>query len=739
MLLGILKQHKMMYYMEEVHPRFFMVHVANRDYLMMNPKNAHVRGAQIKASGADLGQLTNAYCIELPESGPRRDEHIQKNNLLIKQAEGLLAPLNGDERYVTVGCGHTSQFCKTADAGGITSEPSLQRIDSEKIDKQALCSNTNFGIMINRGWKWAVVKAIVDVNHPRFAEIAQGALNVRNHSSSSMGELEVCMTLAKRSSADGRSEAVNLIERLCAPCKGYASVLLDYVVNFGGGNESFIIQFVDGVGKQFNADVTLGETFWNAVTYTQFFDKTSKFPLVRAALLLCNLTTCLVEDGIARLLSKTDVKTAASQKCAVEAARAERTLQEALDIVESISSLAKCLKPIGLLFVRIGLKLVGAEKKGREATEYSMKRIRSLFLDGMAKIVQGPVHFDKWADVQDDSEDDHEKAPKAGRTEESADAVQLASLGDHASDAWLCSQAGFDIGSQVKEKALEPDPEHLYVIMDIDDGKVSLHQVCSFDGVPLKVSVDIGELLDNWTISRVEPPVSMGQGPALPQVFDEQLKRNDVFKAIHDLHIKHSKNYDQLSYYRRPDHVRTRSGPIKAEALVLVPLVPAGSIMSGKKSGSIAINDCCVFPAAKPALKEGAPDEWAKGAAVNAYWWVTKTTDKKLVNIQESMHTIRDLDIPTLTNCVDLEPYTRLYVYVKPKTAAKPLLNATVDGADEDGSSKASKPVARCTKPASGSGRQRVSGSVKAKDAKAKADAKKKAKAEIVKKKPKAT
>ena len=117
MLLVILRQHKMIYEVEEVHPRFFLVHVANRDYLMMNPKNAHVRGTQIKASGADLGQLTNAYCIELPESGKRRDEHIEKNRTLIKQAEGLLAPVNGRERYVAVGCGHTSQFCKTVDVG----------------------------------------------------------------------------------------------------------------------------------------------------------------------------------------------------------------------------------------------------------------------------------------------------------------------------------------------------------------------------------------------------------------------------------------------------------------------------------------------------------------------------------------------------------------------------------------------------------------------------------------------
>ena len=136
------------------------------------------------------------------------------------------------------------------------------------------------------------------------------------------------------------------------------------------------------------------------------------------------------------------------------------------------------------------------------------------------------------------------------------------------------------------------------------------------------------------------------------------------------------------------------SGFIKAGALVLIPLAPAGNIMFGNKSGSIVIGDCCLFPAAKPAL-QGAPDEWAKNSVVTAYWWITKTTDKKLVNVEESMHTIRSIDVPTLTNCVDLKPFTRLYAYTKPKSPAVPLSNATVEDVDGAGISKASKPAAK--------------------------------------------
>jgi hypothetical protein len=532
------------------------------------------------------------------------------------------------------------------------------------------------------------------------------------------------MALAKRSQEDGRAESVSFIERLCAPCTCYASVLLDYVINFGGGEDSFIIQFVDKVSKQFNADVILGEQFWQALTYTDFYDKTCKYPLVRAALLLCNLSSNKVEDGIARLLSKSDIRSAAAKSLAVASARAERVLQEAIDIVESISTMEKCLKPLGQFFVRVGLKLIGAEKKGREGITYSMKQIRSAFVAKISELVGGPVRFDKWAAVEDDSEDDgnNEPKPKASKTAAPEAAVQLASLGDHSSSEWLCSQAGFTMGLQVKEKACATDtsPEHLHVIFEIMEDKISLHQVCSFHGAPRKVSVTVAELLKNWAVTRIEPPVAMASAPSAPSIFDEQLRRNDIFKIIVDLHNKHAKNYSQLQYYRRPDHVRTKS-LVKAEALVLVPLVPAANIMTGSKPGSIVIGDCCLMPAAKPSIQDS-PDVWAKNSIVNGFWWVAKTSDRKLVNVEETTAIVKDFVIPTLTNSVDLQPHTKLYVYTKPKSAAVPLLNAMVMDGDSDDA-----PEARTRAKGKAKGKAKPAAKGKASAAKGKAKSKSKA------------
>lgn len=723
LLMEILEEHKLKYVLQEVHPKFFLVHLANRDYLMMTPSNAHKRGADIKACGADLQMLTNAVCMELSESGPRRADHIAKNEALVKRAEGILAPLNGQERFITIGCGHTSQFCKQADLGGDTCEPSLQIPGTTQIDKQALFSNANFRTMITKGWSWTVVHSAVDEEFPRFAEIAQAALNVRNHSSSSMGELEVSMTLAKHAKECSRAEAVDWIDRLRAPCKSYAGVLLDYVVSFGGGDDSFIIQFVDSVSKQFNANVALGESYWSALAYTEFHNKTSKYPLVRAALLLANLTSDKIEDGYARLLKKSDVKIAAAEANAKASARSEEVLQEALSIAQAVSSIEKCLKPLGQLFVRVGLKLVGAEMKGRESKSYTMRQICQACTKGVAQVVGSPVRFDKWDNADDDSDLDEPKAKaskacaKSKASPGDAPAV-LVTLGDHTSHAWICSQAGFSVGSQVKEKKMEASPDHLYVIFEIGDGTVSLHQVCSYINAPRKVSVTVPELLSNWSVSTMEPPVAMLPVPALPDVLNEQLKRNEIFKVILDLHNKHMKNYDQLVYYRRPDLVRANSF-IKAGALVLVPIVPAGNIFYGVKPGSITVGECCLMPAAKPQIQEQ-PDVWAKNAVVNGYWWVNKTSDQKLVNMTEAKVTVKDLAIPIIKNSCDIEPFTRLCIYAKPKAVAVPLSNAKVmsdaDNSDENVDAAASNVAAKAkakAKRAAKAGQPAASGSKK--------------------------
>ena len=110
----ILEKYKLCYHLENVNPRFFLTHRHNRGGLMLSPHNAHRNATRLFLSkAADKKQLVNAVCFELPPSGETRAMHLDANEKLISRSNGFLAPITGDERYVTVGCGHPSHFVRS--------------------------------------------------------------------------------------------------------------------------------------------------------------------------------------------------------------------------------------------------------------------------------------------------------------------------------------------------------------------------------------------------------------------------------------------------------------------------------------------------------------------------------------------------------------------------------------------------------------------------------------------------
>ena len=431
--------------------------------------------------------------------------------------------------------------------------------------------------------------------------------------------------------------------------------------------------------------------------------------------MLANLTTDKIEDGVARCLSKNDVKSVALKPKMDMATAAEEHLSDAFDIVKAISTVEKCLKPLGQFFVRVALKLTGAERKGRENKIYTWHEMRNKFLADMSEVVArssctktNKVHqdnkfladmseipsitFAKWSEALVNDADTYKATSKASvKPDKSASGsgsadcpATIATLDDHTDPVWICRQAGFEVGKQVIEKKVESGHENLYVIFKIDS-EVQLHQVVSYRGAPRKVSVSIDELLNNWHITKMEAPVTMMDAPAaLPDYFEEALKQHEVLKALIDLYEKQQRHYNSLAYYRRPDHVRTKT-LIKAKGLVLVPVPPPSNIFYDQKPGGIPIDECCVVTPPKPALQEPACS-WDKKAFVSGFWWLSKTSDSSIVNMEEETMMIRGFEIPVMINSCDIDPSTRLWVYCKPPAEAKPLANAkiVVDDADND-------------------------------------------------------
>ena len=109
----VLKDHKVSYTVV-AKAACFLVHKDNRGRLMLSPHNAHRNCFSIHKVGADMTKLINAVAMELPAAGKARDEQLMANERLVKAAAGLLPCITGEERYITLGCGHTAAICKLA-------------------------------------------------------------------------------------------------------------------------------------------------------------------------------------------------------------------------------------------------------------------------------------------------------------------------------------------------------------------------------------------------------------------------------------------------------------------------------------------------------------------------------------------------------------------------------------------------------------------------------------------------
>ena len=675
-LVACLRKHNYIYTIQ-IHPQFFLTHKANRGGLLLSPHNVHRNAGRIQACGADMKQLTNALCMELPASGPVREDHLAKNRTLIQRAAGLLAAINGLERYVTLGCGHTTAFCKQAHAGGRTSEKSLQHVGSEDIDLQKLYSNTNFKAMVTEGWAWEVVHAIVDEEFPAFASVAQKALNTQNHISTEVGELETCMTLASNADDPGMRElpgwellAVENVRSLCVPCGAYADTLLSFVVTYGGGSGAPLVAFMDNVAKQFGCNVSLGQSYWQALTNTIFPSKTCLYPLLRISLGLANMTGDKLEDNVARLLVKSDVlKIAHKSKMAV-VDEIETALQNAMAIAISLGGADVCLKPLGQMFVRMGLKATDKEKGGRERKCYTIQEICSIFLKDVSECIGHEVTFVEWGKAPNKADDKPYTAPPK---------PVVASMSDHRDPVWIAAQSGFSIGQIIAHKSSDNiDPERMYTIFSID-ASVQLHQVCSYTHQPLKATITLLELLEDWSLCKSEAPVMMQGGQSRPMTLNIDKQKGILFKAVVELDAKHVDKH-ALAFWRKPDEVRTLGSTIKKGMLVLVPVAGLVSFSTNNAMNRAGISmgrhdtggklvEFFILPVAKT---HNLPRDSDIERIVAAYWWVAASTtdDKKVANMEVDHVSQGGIDVPVLRNLCDLAPWTRLCVFA-PKVQAK--------------------------------------------------------------------
>ena len=674
-------------YEVDIHPTAILPHMRNRGGLLLSPHNLHRNGGRIHKVGADLKQLTNAYGIELAEEGELRAANISANESLVNRSNGLLAPVTGAERFLSLGCGHTAGFCKACYVPCKTTEASIAN-DEGLIDVEKIKKDRAFKTMIEVGWKWTIVRAIVDREFPGFSKLAQRALNTSNHIATEVGELETCCTVADiiqdhskdaKDNTEWREVATAAIEQLNLPCAAYSQTLVQFVHKFSGGVGAPLIRFMDTVAKQSSCTQVLGETFWSAVTYMKFVDGQTNAPWLRIALILCNLASPKVEDGVARTLVKSDCVKVVSRGKLAEVIRTEKVLRECNDIKDSLVKSApnidvdKATLAMGQAFVRIALLLCSKQLMGNEKKERTMPEIQSMYLSELSGIALAPVSFTGW---------DLSAVPPAPSTApkhapSSAPSV-LESFEDLTDPKKIAAAKGFKVGMKVYQKGVNlTNDNKVFVITSIDDKGVELKKLCIYSAQGAFTGTEpLLKFVDEWTECKLDLPFIMVRGERRPKALSVDIARAEILIAVHKCDAQNKcKHVAKLVFWRKPDQLRTADKGLDKHDIVLCPLVHMSQVLCIPQKGNLwtlGFHDVldeslefCLVPPAKPPVGSTLDQQ----ALVGAFWWVNTTSDKAAANMELFEKKVDGVDVPMMRNFTAVPPFTELCRYVPP---AKP-------------------------------------------------------------------
>ena len=677
-------KHNICYILESGRPSLFFVHPKNRGGLGLSWHNAHRNGDRVRAVGADKSQLQNAYAFEMaPKQSKAYEEQYKFNLSLIKRSDGLLAEPTTEERYLTLGCGHTVAFCKAAAAKCRTSEDGLAD-ENGRIDLNRLFKNRVFESMIKDGWKWVIFPAWLDEQFPKLAEVGQAALNASHGVASLVGELEVAKSIVgyMQDGQEGWVASANeAIKAMGAPCWPYAHSIIKFVQKYCDGPSAPLVDILDGVAKKFQCNAVLGETFWTALVETKFQTKKTELPMLRCALLLANLTSPKFEDGIAKLLVKNDINRVATKQNVDAALLGEKVLCDALTIAKSVVKAKELTNdsihgPFGRIVVRVALRAVGKEKDGREKKEYTMERIKELFLEEMKPLAGGDVTFKGWGNNQAAEEHSAKRAKtmqplQPSKVQRPSKDEQIVSFQDHSSGAFKAACNGFTKGVVVYETKFGIRPTDLYVIEDINDAIAVLRVAVDYMRTNKKVTVETDVLDTDWAVYAKDMPSKVPFSELRPSQLAIDERKALAYVALLAVDKQYGVSSSDLEFYRRPDEVRVLKAFEKGE-LVLVPTAPLHSIVQKMPSSShatlgehrikgVGAVSLYVVPPGKPKN-----DVCEHDGTLTAFFWVNDTHEEsevnmKYVNVKEGNSTVQ-----TLQNSKKIAAYTKLMKF-KPK------------------------------------------------------------------------
>ena len=147
-----------------LHPNMLLCHNDNRGGHGLNAFNSHMLAWKISKVGGDVSELLHACCIEISANAETRKKQLDFNTSLVQRSGGLLSPLLGGEKFLTLSCGHTVGAARAINANCVTTLPALKDlVKDDQLTVKGVCgSDAVYTNMVTSGWQWLVIDQVVE-------------------------------------------------------------------------------------------------------------------------------------------------------------------------------------------------------------------------------------------------------------------------------------------------------------------------------------------------------------------------------------------------------------------------------------------------------------------------------------------------------------------------------------------------------------------------------------------------
>ena len=472
----------------------------------------HHKGAKIVKCGASMDQLIGSVCFEMHPNEVTRAKQIQFNKDLEASSSGLMCPLTGGERYLTVSSTHTSQFCKALLHGCQTPEGSLK--DSKgNLSLDMLGKDLVLKEMASVGWEWLVIPWYVEEAFPKLPAMIADALNSVNGIFEAQGELELALTIANSAVGAATFEWDDLATSCCTSPQvvHYAKWIGKLVKNLGGGKDQGypLIKFAQEFQKQFGNSCFVGRDFFISLLDTDLMP-TNMTVFVKIALLATQVSAPENKrvDGFSRFLSRGDLQQLKAKKMHPMVMEAETMLAKSWDAIgKTILANYDKNKFFGRLCIRTACHLLKKQKVARDNTEFAdLAAIEQAFKDEMqAGIQQQPT-----------------KDPTDPKKESAV------SLQDGQSPMFM---AGLKLDLKVGYTYMHKDHANMIFIMEkLENEKAYLSHKDLLSGKETTLELDANQVLDSLKVTKQKIGIVIS-GNTLAQAFPSVKCHDELAKA----------------------------------------------------------------------------------------------------------------------------------------------------------------------------------------------------------------